>query len=296
MRLIPLAIVLILLPTPTFAWNGTGHKVIATIAYRQLDPQTRQKIAELLKKHPAYVDLWAVHADNGGNAALSLFWDASIFPDVARREPWKKYDRSTEHYVNFRIMAEEGNKVEPPLDGENVLNSYVAHVRSMTDPKTSDTDKALHLSWIFHQAGDIHQPLHAVARFSKAIPEGDRGGNEVGFPSARGIGNLHSYWDSLLGRAEDPAELEKLADAIVAEHPKDGLAAELAKMNISDWAQESVSLSLSTVYRNLDPNIRRFADRPIGYEADAVRVARKRIALAGYRLGEELRRAVNPGK
>jgi hypothetical protein len=25
--------------------------------------------------------------------------------------------------------------------------------------------------------GDIHQPLHAVARFSKALPEGDRGGN-----------------------------------------------------------------------------------------------------------------------
>ena len=49
-------------------------------------------------------------------------------------------------------------------------------------------------------------------------------------------------------------------------------------------------MSLGTVYRNLDPEITNFTDLPIGYEADARKAARKRAALAGYRLGEELKR------
>jgi len=79
------------------------------------------------------------------------------------------------------------------------------------------------------------------------------------------------------------ATIEKLADGIIAEHPRDGLATEPAKMNIGDRAQESVALNLSTVYHNFGPNITTFTDRPVGYEADAVRVARKRVAPAGYR-------------
>ena len=77
---------------------------------------------------------------------------------------------------------------------------------------------------------------------------------------------------------------------IMKEHPVGDFAKELAKRNIRDWAEESVELSLSTVYKNLDPNITQFFDRPVGYEADAQRVARRRVALAGYRLAEELKR------
>ena len=38
------------------------------------------------------------------------------------------------------------------------------------------------------------------------------------------------------------------------------------------------------------PNITTFADKPLGYEADAARAARRRAATAGYRLGRELKR------
>jgi hypothetical protein len=60
--------------------------------------------------------------------------------------------------------------------------------------------------------------------------------------------------------------------------------------NIEDRAEESVEASLRTVYRNLDLEITNFADLPVGYEADAKRVARCRAALVGYRLGDELKR------
>ncbi len=180
--LIAVALVLAV-PTVSHAWNYAGHRVTASIAYRQLDEPTRQKVADALKAHPPYADLWAKRDTNGPNETLNLFWNASVFPDDARRDPWKRFGRSPAHYVNFRILADQGNKVEPPLPGENILNSYVAHVRAAKDRKTSAEDRALHLSWIFHQAGDVHMPLHAVARFSKALPQGDRGGNGVTFPN-----------------------------------------------------------------------------------------------------------------
>ncbi|WP_422926621.1 S1/P1 nuclease [Singulisphaera sp. PoT] len=281
--------------TPCFGWNYTGHKVIASIAYRQLDAQTRQKIADLLKKHPAYAELWAAHQGDGADANLNLFWDASVFPDDANRGPFEQFGRPRAHYVNYRILADKANAVEPPLQGENILNSYVAHVRLASKLMTPDEDKALHVSWIIHQAGDIHQPLHAVARFSKPLPNGDRGGNDVTFPNPRGMRtNLHAYWDDLLGRVDDPVAVEELTDGIIAEYPTAGFAKELSQKNIKNWAEESVSLSLSTVYRNLDPALKSFADLPVGYDADATRLARKRVALAGYRLGQELKAIFGP--
>ena len=288
------AFLVLVTPTSSFAWNPKGHRVIASIAYRQLDEQTKRKIAEVLKKHPAYADLWVNRPTNGHDEILNLFWNASVFPDDTRSEPWRRYGRSPAHYVNYRILADQGNRVEPRVRGENILNSYVAHLRQIQNPRTPVEDKALHLSWVFHQAGDIHQPLHAVARFSKALPEGDRGGNEVHIPNPRGQGerrnNLHAYWDDLLGTDQNPAAIEKLAEELVKEYPQAGFADELAKTNIRDWAEESVQISLKTVYNNLDPEITNFVDVPVGYDADARRAARMRVALAGYRLAEELKR------
>jgi hypothetical protein len=293
-RLVVLVSMILVIPSLAHAWNYTGHRVIASIAYRQLDDQTRRKIAERLEKHPAYADLWANRATNGPNGVLNLFWNASVFPDDARSEAWKRFNRPMAHYVNYRILGDQGNKVEPPVEGENILNSYAAHLKQIQDPRTSDEDRALHLSWVFHQAGDIHQPLHAVARFSKALPEGDRGGNEVKVPNPRNAGeyggNLHAYWDDLPGTDDDPAGVERLADELVRDYPRESFADDLKKTNIRDWAEDSVRLALEAVYHGLDPETTTFAELPLGYEADAKRVARRRAALAGYRLAEELKR------
>jgi hypothetical protein len=61
------ALLVLVSPTASFAWNPTGHRAIASIAYRQLDDQTRRKIAEVLKRHPAYADLWANRPTNGAD-------------------------------------------------------------------------------------------------------------------------------------------------------------------------------------------------------------------------------------
>jgi hypothetical protein len=232
------------------AWNYTGHRIIASIAYRQLDDSTKGRVADVLKKHPAYTDLGVSRPGDGRDDTLNLFWNASLFPDDARREPWRKNGRSQAHNVNYRIMAEQGNKVEPPLAGENVVNSYVAHLRRIEDARTSAEDRALHLSWVFHQGQDIHQPLHAVARFSKALPEGDRGGNEVWLPSAEPGGrsvSLHAYWDGLLGSSDDPDTVNRLAGELMGEYARAGFAEELARKDIKQWADKRADLSFKTV-------------------------------------------------
>src|SRR5271157_4102895 len=38
------------IPSATYAWNSTGHRVIASIAYRQLDDPTKRRIADILLK------------------------------------------------------------------------------------------------------------------------------------------------------------------------------------------------------------------------------------------------------
>ena len=61
--------------------------------------------------------------------------------------------------------------------------------------------------------------------------------------------------------------------------------------DLLEYPRQSILLAfLKTVYRDLDPEITNFADLPVGYEADAKRAGRRQVALAGYRLTEELKR------
>jgi hypothetical protein len=95
-------------------------------------------------------------------------------------------------------------------------------------------------------------------------------------------------FDEELQRKLDGGEIVLGSCCVSGDDPT--FAVELTKTNIQDWAEESVEVCRKTVYRNLDPEITSFADMPLGYEADAKRVPRRRAALAGYRLADELKR------
>lgn len=126
----------LLAPVSAFAWNPTGHRVIVSIAYRQLDESTWQKLGALLRNHPAAAQLWTNRALNGPDEVLNLLWNASVFPDEARRPPWDRYNHPKAHYVNYRILSDQGNTVAPPLPDENVLDSYVDHCKAMGGTQT----------------------------------------------------------------------------------------------------------------------------------------------------------------
>jgi S1/P1 Nuclease len=292
------------------AWNETGHRIVAFIAYQQLDDATRDRVFAALRAHPAMgTDLWTNGGINGPNEKLNAFLNAATFPDDVRFgtfQPttkfhdgnFKKYHKKLDHYINFPYTPPD-LKAGPVSSGENILESYKAHIAVVKDANAKKDDQAVALSWIFHQIGDIHQPLHATTRIGlkHKTPEGDGGGNLVAFPNPRGHKDMHSYWDDLLGSetsANNPAKLKHVADLVVSAYPRTGFKAEQLKGtdDLGDWATESFDLAVEKTYGPLGDDVDSdggVTDLPEGFEDMAQAVAKRRLALAGYRLAEELK-------
>jgi hypothetical protein len=96
--------------------------------------------------------------------------------------------------------------------------------------------------------------------------------------------NLHGYWDDLLGNGSTKNYAAALAAAQTLA-PADATAA--ADLNEADWVQEGFKLAQTNVY--VDPPIGAgFGPFPMAtapnYNANAVKLAQQRVALAGARL------------
>jgi hypothetical protein len=285
-------------PRPVFAWNGTGHKTVATIAFKSLKPETRERVVAVLLKHRGVAGLAA--ADND-DARLTVFCNAAIFPDEVRdpNNPDHIQNRPSHHFVNFPIFGARADRRNASIDArnphgdDNILKSFHDNVDEVTDPNAPGDVQAIALSWILHQVGDVHQPLHTSARFSTTFPRGDEGGNLVGFPNPRGARKeLHAFWDDILDKSPsnlgDPAQL---ADDIMSTHTRSSLSADLGvSTRIEGWAQQSFEAARTVAYGPLDANTKTFAesDVPDGYGDSATKLARKQIAMAGYRLADQL--------
>src|SRR5262245_21948520 len=121
MRL-PLTCVLIWLVavSPALAWNATGHKIIASIAFRQLTADEQAKVVEILKKHPRYaedfVEQMPDDVRSAGDVAQNewLFQQAAVWPDMVRSGPPEKraFNRGEWHYVNLPVYLTDGAKAE----------------------------------------------------------------------------------------------------------------------------------------------------------------------------------------
>src|SRR5690242_1506201 len=86
------------------AWSSAGHEVIAAAAWRELSPELRAKVSNLLKSHPEYPN-WETSftpgspsVDLGGYA----FLQASTWPDKIRRRG-NQYDHPHWHYVDYPL-------------------------------------------------------------------------------------------------------------------------------------------------------------------------------------------------
>lgn len=58
--------------------------------------------------------------------------------------------------------------------------------------------KSYAIRLLIHYLGDIHQPLHSLARVDSDYPSGDRGGNDFPVPSHYSTKELHAVWDSVM--------------------------------------------------------------------------------------------------
>jgi hypothetical protein len=298
--------VLFSLASPAQAWNSTGHRLIAAIAYDRLTPKARSRVDALIRQHPDYEKLFLRDAPVDSVArARAAFIAASVwpdqikgdprfydetranasptpllpgFPDMARHTAWHYYDTP---YSPDGAPAE----AQKPPSALSELNRMIPLIGTRADvPPTSASNPVYLLPWLEHIEGDVHQPLHCVSRFLQSMPKGDQGGNLVFITGSSR--NLHSLWDGAAGRDDSEAYAVKYIAEAEAAHP----APHRLEKKPSKWIHEGFELDVHDVYTfGLETGTREHPIRlPPGYEANAAKVAQQRIAIAGYRLAAVL--------
>lgn len=305
---------LALLPAPLLAWGPIGHMAVSYIAYQNLTPATRIRVRDLLKLNPDYPN-WEKQIPSGTSADdhdRMIFMIASTWADDIKTEAQYSDDGTDGgntaggasssqntgysdllrhrywHFVNTAFSPDQMPLPEIPTP--NAQTQIVAF-RAVLASSQPDELKSYDLVWLVHLVGDVHQPLHAVTRFTKSHPKGDGGGNLVKlFGDADST--LHSYWDDLPGSdckfCSD--KIPCVNRAIVLGKAYQAASSKSRNLDSAAWIRESFDEARTKVYR--DPV--GAADQPYtivpgsSYETQAQRLAMKRIALAGARLAEIL--------
>jgi S1/P1 Nuclease len=289
------------LPAIASAWNPTGHRTIAEIAWDNMTPRARARAVDLLLHGPALANLASLRPATGTDAERdrALFLNAATWADLIRdrSQAWYAYNRSNWHYADFYWDVVDGQPHDIPNTGPDSSNAgerIVAFRAALSDQSVPDTTKAVDLAWILHLVGDIHQPLHCSSRVTTqdTLPRGDMGGNTFQLDDHH---RLHGYWDGILDEAiaREPGEdsiafATRLARRIESSHPLTSLAGLGASTDVAAWEAEGLRLAQTVVYPGITPG-----EAPSGvYRAGALKTSEAQMALAGYRLAALLNDAL----
>jgi hypothetical protein len=304
---------------PIEAWNPDGHMIVAWIAYQHLTPAARARVGSLLQLNPQYAG-WIAALPAGSSVdrrRRRAFIQASTWPDFIKgaagyisdgtdggftppNSPTASQnigypDHNRHMYWHFidSPFTDDGTSLEDPA-APNVLTEIALLRDALAAPSTTDDIKSYDLVWLIHLVGDVHQPLHAAARFRQNDTDGDNGGNDVKLQCSPGVfcaSSLHAEWDGVLGNTHDFAVITSKATTLDARPVPPG--ADIADPKA--WTDESLALAKSDVYT--DPGGTALGDprATIGaaYVTRAMSVAEIRVILAGRRLAALINAALD---
>jgi hypothetical protein len=296
---------------PVLAWSAAGHKIIASIAFRQLTPEEQDKVIAILRNHPRFEEDFSENDDSEW-----LFQQAAIWPDIARGfsgEDRETYHRPNWHYINRPVFLSDidAEALEPtlevnldltapaaPQDDMNIIQTIRSSRNVLSASEASAEEKAVMLAWLFHCVGDIHQPMHSAAFFSQgSFPNGDRGGNSVKTTQRQ---NLHSLWDRFPGGNIAFRTAKNRAIELHTGMAEIGNAA-ATSLDEEAWLNESHDLASSIAYGPEVMTYLRVNDgeddpEPLTlseeYLSAGGTASEKRLVEAGYRLGAILKQLV----
>lgn len=244
-------LLIVMLPSVAFAWGPAGHRMIATIAEKQVDASTHSEIHHLL-----------------GILGASSLADIANWADEMRSDPaQRKLSRATSrlHYVNFSDSRCHYDSAKICPSGQCVVAAINRYAKVLGDRAAGDSARADALRYLVHFVGDAHQPLHAGYRT-------DRGGNNHQVRVNGKGSNLHSIWDSKILasrhlRWQDYAR--RLERQPVADHHE----------NPVDWAEQSCRITRDDgVYPSGRTIDKIYLDRMRPVAENQIRLAAKRLA------------------
>lgn len=302
----------LVLPLASHAWSSAGHRIAAIMAWRTMSAETRSQIAELLRQHPRIGQEFRIPSSVSqlGTAAENewLFAQATIWPDLIRGID--QYDRPTWHYIDLPLYLTAGDEAlmkdhmtvnlssELPEDWQHQELNAAQAVQVATKILGSDkpaAEKAIFVCWMNHLVTDLAQPCHTTALYSRLTfpdPNCDKGGNSIRVQPA---GNLHAYWDGLLGRDDVSFEQARKRAAELLEKFAQYKATDQAELDAMKWVKQGNVLAKAHVY---SPEILQAAyDQEVGnthqiasvnlnepYQAKSIQLAERQIARGAFRL------------
>lgn len=266
------------LATVANAWIDTGHMVVARIAEQRLSLDVRKECERLL--------------NYGGNERTSTFVTSACWADdfkTGQNGPW--------HYTNEHFRTDGKPTRNQPL-AENVVWAIERFSKIVANRSLPNAERAEALRFLIHFVGDVHQPMHNIARDTDTFPSGDRGGNDFPVVSPPNLKpeprNLHFLWDIGAGlfpsvkrplTGEGQATIQSIADAVTTQFPHTSFPS-LSVMDPAKWSEEGVALAKTAAYADLTPG-----SVPTDRYLERARAASaKQAALAGYRLAALLNR------
>lgn len=290
--------------TPVSAWWDGGHMQIAYVAYKKLDAQVKERVEALLRLNPDYAK-WTAGAPEDGTAKLWAFMRASVWADDIKTSGYG-YVRDNVHsptagqnigyadhnqhsYWHYKdINFSPDGTALPASDPVDLVSQARLMIMALAPSSgASDDVRSYDLVWLLHLVGDAHQPLHAVARFTRQIPNGDAGGNaESVIPTTGETINLHAYWDGLLGGYSLPSDAARNAEETFASGPVEEGGANV--LDPQAWVVESSELAKQFAYAPPVSSGRDAVPLERAYESKALDIARGRAALAAARLANLL--------
>jgi len=284
------------------AWDGTGHMLVAQVAYDRLNPKAKARVDEL-----------ASQLDRTGTAynAVSLACWPDDIKDKNSKSPLQGKFRPW-HYIDIGCSTNDPDVFAhlPALSQTNgevitALNLCIDVIRNKKTNELVPTE-AVALALVMHFVGDIHQPLHTSARYNPDPKPGDKykddaGGNGVSVANLVDTPwgkNLHTFWDEAYRRYYENGEVKATAELTEVDVMSNPATKEWLKklepyapanpdlhIDVKKWVLETHGLACAEVYGKLgEPYGARNVMLQEKYVTDSVQIARRQIVLAGYRL------------
>jgi hypothetical protein len=285
---------ILFVPSSLFAWGSAGHEVIAAEAWRQLSPESKAEVIEVLKHHPDY-QKWqsAYHTNASFNVYAFIFMKSSTWPDEIRRRG-NKYDHPNWHFIDYPLRPPDF-KFEPDnKPNDNVLYGVSECEKTLSDTNADPELRAAMLSFLVHLVGDMHQPLHCESLFTAEYPTGDKGGNDFYVKPGQRAVRLHGIWDGLLGSSANTRTHWNYAIELENRFPRGSLPELTKDTTPKEWSLESRELAIDKGYLKGElqgsTNAANAPSLPPDYTKNAKAAAERQGALAGYRLADEIQK------
>jgi hypothetical protein len=267
---------------PAQAYWEYGHETVARIAWLQMRPATRAKVAALLRQGRLL---------ETPDCPVATIEQASLWADCIKPLGDRFSYAYSWHYQNVDVCKPFDLKAACK-DGNCVSAQIERTARLVADRSVPARERLTALAFLVHFVGDLHQPMHAG-------DHGDLGGNRVAanYGVVGGRANLHSIWDGWLAEraiSTQPAGAAALLTSVPSTERE-----RIASGTVEDWSREMWERSGSQAYRSLvdDPCGSAPAERPTLDEADVqalIPLVRQNVTEGGIRLARLLDDALGP--